>query len=63
MEEQSYTIIYNDRWVSGSHHHSLTKFRRVNKLPEETVTDMLEREGLTHAEYIFIGCPKQVGEE
>jgi hypothetical protein len=63
MEEQSYTIIYNDRWVSGSHHHSLTKFRRVNKLPEETVTDMLEREGLTDAEYIFIGCPKQVGEE
>jgi hypothetical protein len=63
MEEQCYTVIYNDRWKSGSQHHSLTKFRRVNKLPEETVADVLEREGLTHAEYIFIGCPKQVGEE
>lgn len=61
--EQCYTVIYNDHWVSGSHHHSMTKFRRINKLPEESVADMLVRENLEHAVYIFIGCPKQLGEE
>ncbi len=61
--EQSYTVIYNDRGLCGSHWHSITKMRRVNKLPEETVADMLEREDLEHAEFIFVGCPKLEGEQ
>jgi hypothetical protein len=58
-----YTVIYNEHWNSGSHWHSRTKLRRVERKDYETVKEMLDREELTDiAEYIFEGWPKLEGE-
>jgi hypothetical protein len=38
-----FTAIYVESWMSGSHHHSITKMKRVEQQKGETVVGMLER--------------------
>ena len=45
---QKYTVIWEDRWQSGSHHHCLTK-------------DVMEKYG-EYARYIFEGHQLSIGE-
>lgn len=59
-----YTAIYIDRWQSGSHHHSSTKFLRFIKEDNETVLDALKRHNIAdNTIYLFEGHPKLQGEE
>lgn len=61
---QKFTAVYNDRWMSGSHMHALTKFKRVELKSEESVDEMLKREEISGiVEYLFEGWPKLQGED
>lgn len=65
MNKLLYTVIYTERWMSGSHWHSLVHFERCQKLSDsETVQEMLERLNLQDCvNYIFEGHPKLEGEQ
>ena len=65
MNKLLYTVIYTERWMSGSHWHSVVKFERCQKLSaSETVQEMLERLNLQdYANYVFEGHPKLEGEQ
>lgn len=61
---KKYTAIYEDWWMAGSHRYSLIKFKYITKKKKETVSQMLEREGiLNETQYLFLGHPKLQGEE
>lgn len=63
-EETLFTAIYVDSWMSGGHRRSLTKMRRITRLPDETVGDMLQREGIAEStNYLFKGHPPLQGEQ
>lgn len=67
MQEQAdkwkYTAIYVDSWMSGSNMHVLPKMRRVERSENETVSDMLEREGIANRTvFLFAGHPPILGE-
>ena len=62
--KSKYTVVYTDRWQSGSHHHALTKMKRVeldcndsNRLPQ-----IVALVGTEDVQYIFEGWPKMLGE-
>lgn len=58
-----YTVIYTERWMSGSCWHALTKMKRV-ELPSteniwQQIIDIIRTEDI---QYIFVGHPKLEGE-
>ena len=55
-----FTVIYN---VYVRDNYYLTKMGRVTKGQNETFSEMLEREGMEDAIFIFHGWPMQAGEE
>ena len=56
---QKYTIIWEDRWVTGSHHHCTTKKSWV----EAESVEALMREYGDYVRYIFEGHLLTLGEE
>lgn len=63
-ENQLYTAIYEERWQTGSHWHCLTKIRRIVLNVNETVKDMLIREGIDRdIVYLFHGHSRLQGEK
>jgi len=59
-----YTAIYRESWLAGSHMHTLVRITRIERKEEETVLDMLIREGIEDCvEFLFNGHPTFVGEE
>ncbi len=56
MNKKPYTLIYNDRWQSGSHHNCLTKMVRVIGCPK----DILAR--YDEPIFLFEGHSKMEGE-
>lgn len=60
---EKYTAIYIESWMSGSRQHSLTKMMRCKKKEDETVGDMLERNGIAESTiFLFNGWPTLQGE-
>lgn len=60
---EKFTAIYVDSWMSGSHMHYLTKFKRIRQKDGETPLDMLKREDLEFSvQYLFHGWPLMQGE-
>lgn len=58
-----YTAIYEERWMSGSHWHCLTKMKRMTLFEHETVLEMLKREEIEDSTvFLFVGHPKLQGE-
>jgi hypothetical protein len=55
---QKYTVIWEDRWQSGSHHHCLTKRTWVEA---NSIEDVMEKYG-EYARYIFEGHQLSIGE-
>jgi uncharacterized protein YjaZ len=63
MKNEKFTAIYVERWMSGSHHHALTKFKRIEVKKGESVLDALTREGIAeNTEYLFHGWSRLQGE-
>ncbi len=59
-----YTAIYLESWVIGSNRHLLVKMRQIEKSGDETIADMLEREGIKDdIQFLFVGHPPLVGDE
>jgi hypothetical protein len=56
---QKYTIIWEDRWQSGSHHHCITKKTWVEC---NSIEDLM-REYSDYARFIFEGHILTLGEE
>jgi hypothetical protein len=61
---KKYTVIYNHRWQSGSHWHSLTKMARVeldsNKAILPQISQIIDSDDIC---FLFEGWPKMEGEE
>jgi len=58
-----FTAVYLDSWFSASQWHSLTKIRRVVQQDDESVLEMLEREGIARVTlFLFQGHPPLQGE-
>lgn len=53
-----YTIIYEERWQSGSHWHSLTKCARFDNL---SIKRIMESDYGQKAVFVFEGWPLMVG--
>lgn len=61
---EKYTAIYVDSWMSGSHKHSLTRFKRFECGKSESVGAALRRLNIAEETvYLFVGWPKLQGEE
>lgn len=59
-----YTVIYTERWQTGSHWHALTKAKRIEtKNNKEIMKVAIEQCGTEDIQYIFNGHPTFVGEE
>jgi hypothetical protein len=59
-----YTVIYENRWMAGSHMHQLTKIARFKVKPNETMQDALIRIKLVDsAVFIFKGWSLLEGED
>lgn len=59
-----FTAIYVESFQNGSHTISMTKMRRIEQIGDETVRDMLEREGIANdTQFLFVGHPLLQGEE
>ena len=59
-----FTAIYVDSWMSGSHRHSLTRFKRFTCGSNESVGAALRRLNIAEETvYLFVGWPKLQGEE
>lgn len=59
-----YTAIFNECFNVGSQRQTLTQFLRMEKRENETVEDMLKREGIAGCDiFIFVGHPLLEGEE
>ena len=54
-----YTIIWEDRWQSGSHHHSITKKTWVEA---NSIQDLMREYG-DYARFIFEGHIPTLGED
>lgn len=48
------TIIYNEYWMSGSHRHCLTHMKYVEKLGDESFSELLAREEIEDTQVVFI---------
>lgn len=58
-----YTVIYNVRWQTGSHWHTLTKVKRVEvETNEKLIEQIIEKVGSPDIQFIFEGWPKMQGE-
>jgi hypothetical protein len=58
------TVVYNDRWQSGSHWHCLTKHKRLELNENEPVmTQVVAAVVSEDVVFIFEGWPKHLGEE
>lgn len=63
-ENNKFTAIYSDSWVSGGRMVSSTQMRRIEQKDGETVVDMLKREGIDrNTLFLFQGHPLLQGEE
>jgi hypothetical protein len=61
---EKYTAVWNDRWMSGSHWHSITKIFRFELEENEDMLHALDRIGLVDAiTVLFEGWPRMQGEE
>jgi len=62
--KNKYTVIYTRRWVSGSHHHALTKMSRVEVECDDTnrLDKLGEAVDTDDIQYIFNGWPPMVEE-
>lgn len=61
---EKFTAIYVDSWMSGSHRHSLTRFKRFTCGPSESVETALRRLNIAdETVYLFVGWPKLQGED
>lgn len=61
---KKYTAIYIDSWLQGSYTQSITNYRRLEQLENETVKEMLERNNiLDNTALLFIGHPLLEGED
>lgn len=62
--KNKYTVIYTERWQSGSHHHALTKMKRVEvDFDEGSLMDQLVKSvGTEDIQFIFVGWPMLEGE-
>lgn len=58
----NYTIVYEERWQSGSIWHAATKIARIETNPGELVGSALNRLHLHDAQFIFPGWPLLEGE-
>lgn len=60
-----YTVIYTERWQSGSHWHALTKMKRVELECDDSnrANRITEIVGTEDIQYIFHGWPMMLGEE
>lgn len=59
--KKQYTVIWEDRWQSGSHHHCLTKRTFIEC---DDIKDFLINSELGHrARFIFEGFQLTIGEE
>lgn len=56
---QKYTVIWEDRWMRGSHHHCITKRTWVEA---ENIHDVMVEYG-EYARFIFEGHQLSIGEE
>lgn len=64
MENEKYTAIYTDNWMAGSHMHTIVRFTRFEKLPNESMMDALKRLYIEDCcVYVFVGHPLLKGEE
>jgi hypothetical protein len=59
-----YTVIYNERWQSGSHWHCLTKMKRIEiEFNDSNLFQKISNEvGSEDICFIFEGWPKMQGE-
>lgn len=64
-----YTAVYQESWMTAGHWreqprpYTLVRIKRMERKEEETVLDMLIREGIEDCEFLFNGHPTFVGEE
>ena len=59
-----YTAIYLHKWVRYGQHYSVALMRRIEKSGDETIADMLEREGIEdNIQFLFVGHPQLEGEQ
>ena len=60
---EKFTAIYTNCWMAGSHMQTLVEMRRIERAENETVADMLVREGIDDSiVYLFNGHPTMQGE-
>jgi len=60
-----YTVIYTQRWQTGSHWNALTKMKRVEVDCDDTnrLFKLAEEVGTEDIQYIFEGWPPMQGEK
>lgn len=63
--KSKYTVIYTERWMSGSQYHAMTKMMRVEiDCGDKNIMNQLhELVGTTDIQYIFEGWPLLQGEK
>lgn len=63
--KSKYTVIYTERWMSGSQYHAMTKMMRVEIECDGSnmMTQLVELVGTADIQYIFEGWPLLQGEK